>query len=379
MGADSGQLTVAPGPPASISIISQPFGTAAAVVLSVQPRVAIVDLGGNILELAQPIEVTASLVAGGPTQLPSDRAVYLTGSKIVYVRGQGQDLTSSFSNLAVMTSSLLVAIRFEAALLSAAVSNSFLLAPAAPDHLVITVHPLNGMAATPVQPQPVVEIHDVGGNLVPITLPGLEVTAKIRNGGSTSGAQVAVVNGVATFRNFAVMEAQDCLVLEFQTCKTDVLCPTPLPAVSTNTLSVVRGFASRLELLQQPEGASPGSALDTQPIVGVIDAGSNVVVLAQESLGSQIRCVGPCKYLGPHVDKDLSPLPSPASEASPPRNLGSSLLASMSGVALMTDVRIDRAGGPFELHFFRLAGGFSTATSLPFFIPPGDPYGPPNV
>ena len=89
-------------------------------------------------------------------------------------------------------------------------------------------------------------------------------------GGTQTGTQTRkAVNGVATFPDLAVARAGSGFTLRASS--------PGLTGASSASFSIIRGPASRLHFVAQPDGGDPGQPFPVQPRVAVEDAGGNLI------------------------------------------------------------------------------------------------------
>ncbi|MBU6367698.1 MAG: hypothetical protein KJT01_15900, partial [Gemmatimonadetes bacterium] len=184
-------ITLAPGAPASLVLVTTAAGAASGAAFTTQPVVAIRDGDGN-------------------TVTPSSAAVTMsvsTGGTVV-----GTSTVNAASGVATFTTVGLAGLAgtytltFTSPGLSSA-SVNIDLAAGAPATLAIITQPVGGTSGAALATQPVIEIRDAAGNRTTSTA---TVTAAIATGtgGTLSGAAtVAAVNGRATFTTLAITGA----------------------------------------------------------------------------------------------------------------------------------------------------------------------------
>lgn len=138
--------------------------------------------------------------------------------------------------------------------------------------LVITTQPGNGTGGSALSTQPVVEARDSTGTLDG-AFNGL-VTATITTGtGNPSGTIVAgatatASGGIATFSGLAIDLAGTGYTLTFSA--------TGLTDDVSTTFDVTVGPAAQLVITTQPGDGEGGTALTTQPVLEIRDAGGNL-------------------------------------------------------------------------------------------------------
>ena len=141
----------------------------------------------------------------------------------------------------------------------------------------------NGATLTPA---PAVRLTD--GFLNPVSLGGQTATATIGSGvGTLGGVTTATTDaaGVATFGNLTITGTSGIRTLQFS--------DGVRTAVTSNPVNVTAGGASALLITTQPAASVPaGSPLSPQPIVQLVDAGSNAVSLAGVAVTASIASGG---------------------------------------------------------------------------------------
>ena len=192
----------------------------------------------------------------------------------------------------------------------------------APHHLVPYQQPGNATAGAIFQKQPQVAVHDAGENLVELDS-GSAVTALLANGQTRllqggAGKIITSKQGLVSYHNLRIDVASTCWVITFKR-------PGVLPC-SSRPLVVRPGKAHRLEILQQPDEASPAQTFVKQPVVRFVDAFDNVLWVHDQ----QVKAVLTLNGVELPPAEHSSPFPAPY--------LGSSL---GSGLLGDTDVGMD--------------------------------------
>lgn len=137
--------------------------------------------------------------------------------------------------------------------------------------LVVRSQPAGATAGAPLTTQPVLELRDANGQLVPSDTD--HVTVAIASGGGTLGGTTTVqtVGGVATFTNLAISGAVGDRTLRFSLPGR----PT-IPAVASQTISLGAGAPAAIVFTTVPSHvAQTLVALDTQPTIRIVDASGN--------------------------------------------------------------------------------------------------------
>ena len=165
-------------------------------------------------------------------------------------------------------------------------------------------------------------MHDAGENLVELDS-GSAVTALLANGQTRllqggAGKIITSKQGLVSYHNLRIDVASTCWVITFKR-------PGVLPC-SSRPLVVRPGKAHRLEILQQPDEASPAQTFVKQPVVRFVDAFDNVLWVHDQ----QVKAVLTLNGVELPPAEHSSPFPAPY--------LGSSL---GSGLLGDTDVGMD--------------------------------------
>jgi hypothetical protein len=184
--ATSGAVKLVAGPPAGITLTTQPSASARNdEVFPTQPVVVVKDAGGNLLV---GVTVLASIgtgpagTLGGIVSLLTDNSGTANYNDLELIGPVGSYTLSFTAGSATLQSNAIA--------LSAGIATSLELTTGPPANWVILL---------PMIPAPVVELRDSAGNLVPTD--GVVVNAVVTQGGGvlTGTTSVATVGGVATF------------------------------------------------------------------------------------------------------------------------------------------------------------------------------------
>ncbi len=253
VGAGAGtQLTFTAAPPAS--------GTNGAD-LTPATVVQVRDGSGNPVAQGG-ISIAAAIVldAGGT----------LGGTTPVLTDGTG---AATFPDLRITGTAGDYTIRFSAAGLTSALSNTISIAAGPPTLLAfVTAPPLTAANGATIAPAPAVQLRDQSNN--PVATTGTSITADLAAGaGGTLGGTLSrpTAAGVATFDDLAITGATGNYTLRFSAAG---LTPVSAPA----PLALTAGPATQLGLAVAPSGsATSGVALATQPQVQVRDQSGNPV------------------------------------------------------------------------------------------------------
>jgi hypothetical protein len=204
---------------------------------------------------------------------------------------------------------------------------------------LVTAPSSSAQAGVPFAQQPVIQVLDGLGNLVPVA--GLEVVATVTAGGGTAAYTAPLltdVDGLATFTDLSIGGP---VAGQNQTVSFSF---TGIGQPLTATVFLTPGPAAQLGIIGQPSStAAAGVAFGSQPVVAVQDQFANLV--------------------------DVS-LPVVAAIASGPGTLaGTTTITSVNGVATFTDLRIDGATGARTLSF--TSGQLASPASAPIAVGAG--------
>ncbi len=318
------------GAAVALRIATQPGGAAAAFPFVSQPVIEIVDAGGNVLTGDNTTSVNAAIstatgasgaVLGGTTAVQAVAGVVTFTDLEIDLAGNGYTL--DFSTGALPT----------------AVSDTFNVAGAA-DALHIAQQPGRAVANTAFLDQPVVEIHDAGGNVV-TSDNSTVVSATLTAGTGVLGGTLTatVVNGVATFTDLEVDSAGTGFEITFSA--------TGLTSAVSDPFGVA-GPATQLGMHTQPAGARIGQPFTTQPAVEIRDA-SGVLVATDNTTQVTVSLSG-----GP-----------PMAVLS-----GTLTVTAINGVATFTDLAIDTPGN-YTLVFEETTMTLTGVSSDPFQVRAG--------
>ncbi len=235
-------------------ISTEPSGSVAGLPLALQPVVKVEDVYGNVITNYN-APVTASIDYGSGT---------VTNSTAVAVNG-----VVTFTSLAITGTTGSVALLFQGAGVTAAVSSLFSVNVGPATQLVVVppyiVSSSSGVAA---KTSPVVAIEDVAGNIV--TSYTGTVSATLASGsGLLSGATANLVNGVATFGALSVTGSVGSYQLRFSVAGFQT---------STALTFEIAGAPAKLVFSVAPStSVASGATLASQPVVEVEDSSGYLV------------------------------------------------------------------------------------------------------
>ncbi|MBK7611220.1 MAG: hypothetical protein IPJ15_08125 [Actinomycetales bacterium] len=341
----SAPFAVSAGPPAALRFDTQPGTGQAGQALGVQPQVAVVDALGNRVAAAS-ASVTLRITAG-----TGDAAAVLACAQNPVAATTG---LASFTGCAIDKTGSAYTLTASAPGLSSALSNAVHVSLGGVSQLTFATNPGGGPGGMPFATQPVVSVTDSGGNGA-----GGLVTLSIAPG---SGATDAVLTCDAT------TVAANAGTATFTGCSIDRDSSVPYALVATvgnhaarsQNFTVTKGAPVSAEFTTDPSSGNGGSALASQPVVVIRDAGGNgaagSVTLSLAAgfgtPGARLTCAG------------------------------GSTVSAVGGTASFTGCRVDKAGAGYRLlatidgaGVTRLSASFDIrvggATHLAFTTQPG--------
>ena len=324
----------------AVTVVPRPKGMASQLVFSTQPstvtagaavvpavQVSARDAFGNpATSFTGPVTVAIATNPGGGT---------LAGTTTVgAVAG-----VATFANLAIDKAGMGYTLSAAATGLLGATSAAFTVAPAAATHLAFTVQPTNVTAGNTFTPVVRVNAQDAFGNMV-TTFAGV-VTMAITPGTGTSGAILSgttaelPVGGVATFPNLNIDKAGTGYTLSATA--------TGLTSAVSATFNIVAAAAQRLVFTIQPATTIAGAVITPAIQVSARDAFGNA---ATGFTGSVTIAI----------------VTNPAGGVL----TGTTVIAPVTGIAVFSDLGIDKAGSGYRL--LATAAGVTPDTSAFFDI-----------
>lgn len=179
------------------------------------------------------------------------------------------------------------------------------------DRVALVLQPGTATGGRVFLPQPLLEIQDMGGNLVELS--GDEVSVSLSTspaGGTLSGTMFMTyfMRGRAEFKDLSIDIAGEGYELQF-TSNASI----PKYNVTSDPFTVGVGPTERIVVLQQPSDGQGGIVLPVQPIVALVDAGGNINVNDSSSMVnvSIMQNANNAKLLPTYIWRDITPLASP--------------------------------------------------------------------
>ena len=306
----------------SVSPASPTAGAPFSVTVQVQTAsgspINVTSTTGIHLALTAGTSTLSGLPGSDPTIAIGSNSVTFTG--LSYTKAESITLTASSSSGMSLTSA----------------TSTFAVQPAAAAAAVYTTQPSNTTGGVSPTPAVKVELRDAFGNVTSSTA---TVTLAITSGTGTPGAtitgnSVAAVNGVATFSNLTIDKAGLGYTLDASSAG--------VPTVTSSAFDVAVGPAAKLVFTQQPTAAVAGVQIAPAITVQVQDAGGNDV---STSIPVSIA-------IGTNPSGGVLS--------------GTTPVTSVSGLAVFSDLTIDKAGTGYTL--VASSSGLASGTSSGFDI-----------
>ena len=259
--ATTASFAVVVGPATQLAIRTQPSGSSGGTAFSTQPQVAVEDAGGNVVA-SDASTVTLSIASGTPT----------TGGPGTLSGCSGTETSGvvAFTACSITTTGTGYRLIATDGALAAVTTSAFNVVAGPATQLGFTTTPGASTSATVFAVQPRVALLDAGGNVAT---------------GSSSSITLAIASGTGTLACTSNPLATSSGVASFAGCKITLgtdgsfslrASASGFTAVTSATFTVY-GAATKLTFTTQPTASTGGTALGTQPVVTVEDAGGNVV------------------------------------------------------------------------------------------------------
>src|SRR5213075_2803849 len=260
-GATSSTFNITPAAPDHLTFLQQPTDAVAGVAISPAITVRIEDVFTNLVTTdTRNVTLAIATNAGGGT---------LSGTTTVAASGG----VATFNDLSInKTGSGYTLAATSSPSLTGAISSTFNITPAAPDHLTFLQQPTNTVAGVAISPAITVRVEDAFNNLV--TSDTRNVTLAIgtnAGGGTLSGtATVAASGGIATFSTLSINKSGTGYTLAATSSPS-------LTGATSSTFNISPAAPDHLTFLQQPTDAVAGVAISPAITVRVEDAFNNLV------------------------------------------------------------------------------------------------------
>lgn len=221
---------------------------------------------------------TITLSATGTVNLTSGNTTTVTASVLTRdgrpVSGASVNWASSNPQVATVQGGLITAILAGTTSITASVGSvtsaplSVVTTPGAPVRLGVRTQPAGVAVGAPFGTQPVVELRDAAGNVVPSA--ALAVTVAIGSGGGALQGTTTIntVAGAATFTDLAMTGTIGPRTLGFSA--------PGMTATTSASFALSPGAPASLAITRQPVGGAVGAQLLTQPIVELRDVSGNL-------------------------------------------------------------------------------------------------------
>ena len=319
-----------PGPAAKLKFLVQPNAVAAGVAIAPALQVAVLDALGNTVGGAADtitLAITGGTGAAGATLGGTVSAAAVNG-------------LATFADLTVDKVGGSYTLTATAGGLAAATCTVFAVSPGPPARLVFSVQPSRTAVGAVIRPAVEVGVQDAEGNTP--TVLALSATVAITAGSGTPGAHlggtatITIPGGRVTFSTLSIDSAGAAYTLTASA-------PGLTGAVSVPFDVVAPGPPAKLAFIVPPGAGSVGRALSPAVQVAVEDDSGSMVTTATTA-----------------VTLALGANPAGGTLS------GTTTVAAVGGVAMFSDVSLDRVGSGYTLT--ATAAGLSGATSAPFVI-----------
>ncbi|MEY3537420.1 MAG: hypothetical protein RL645_234 [Actinomycetota bacterium] len=242
--------------------------------LAGQPTVQLRDRYENVVTADSSLVVTAAISSTAGLTLADASAARLTGASATVASG-----VATWQNLKLFgLPNTDYQLTFSAnAVASSAATANLRVTFAAADHLTITRQPVASVTGSTLSTQPIVEIRDQYENLVADSTATVSASAIGTGSALTSAANIGptslettAVGGVATFTDL-ILTATPLTNFQLQFASNGIASAT------SNNVSVIADAPYALNISTQPVGAITGDALQSQPVIRVVDRFGNLV------------------------------------------------------------------------------------------------------
>ncbi len=328
-GATSSGFDIAAGTPAKLGFTVQPSAAAVGGLISPAINVAVQDALGNTVRSA-----TALITVAIGTN-PSGGALSGTLSQ------SAANGVASFPNLSINAAGSGYTLTTTASGLAGTTSAPFVITSGIPARLVFTVQPTTATAGALIAPAVQVTVRDSLGNTVTgaTTLVTLAIGTN-PSGGTLSGTlSRSAANGVATFSDLAIAQAGSGYTL--------VATGSGLAGGTSAAFDVTPGAATNLAFAVQPTATRAGTSITPA-----------LQVAARDGFGNTVT-----SFIG-----NITVAISSGTGTAGAVLSGTTTRPALAGVALFSDLSVDKAGSGYSLS--ATASGLSGATSATFAIAP---------
>ncbi len=335
-GATSTAFAITPGTAVKLAFTGQPVTTTAGAPFTPAAQVTVLDGFGNT---ATGFTGSVTLAITGGTGGPN---ATLSGTTAVFAAAG----VATFSNLSIDKAASGYTLTAAASGLVGAASGAFSITPGLAAKLTFTVQPRTAEAGSALAPAVQVTVQDAIGNMV--TSDASSITVTITSGTGTAGASlggtrtIQAVGGTSVFSNLSIATAGTDYTL--------TATASGLAGATSTAFSITPGVAARLAFTGQPSTAQAGSPITPAVRVAVQDALGNTVTGSTASV--TVAIASGTGTAGATLS-------------------GTTTVAAVGGIAVLSNLSIDKAGTGYSLT--AAAGGLGGATSAPFAVTVGAP------
>ena len=250
--ATSSGFALSAGAATRLVVRTEPTGAVSGLPLRTQPIIEVHDDADNLVS-SSTLTVAAAAGTGGGT-LANPTAAAVAG-------------VATFNGLGITGLANAHTLVFSAPGVASATSASFIVSPGQAAALRIRTQPAGATSGRPFATQPMIEVIDAGGNVVPSATP--VVTASVAGGaGKLTNFSATAAAGVATFTSLGISATA--------VAHTIVFSAAGLTSVTSASFDVAPGAATQLVILQDPSSNPVSGAVFTrQPIIGAVDDAGN--------------------------------------------------------------------------------------------------------
>jgi hypothetical protein len=298
---------------------------------SIQPILTFFDLGFNIANVTNSTSSVALVFPNNSKVLPSSGILF--GDLITFAEGP----VVIFKNIGIRTAALGYMLRFSSALVPDLLHYPIDVYPGKASSIMIYNHPIDAFGAKMFSPQPVIWLLDLGGNVATNNHDRVVVSLLYSTNSRSrilGTRNISAISGVCYFVDLAIDLAGTHIL---------VYAAQDISASVSPNITVFVGPSASIRLGIQPSTITGGSQFIPLVHVEVIDLGGNLVVNNSFSI------------------INVSLLPS---------NVNATLLGNLtsivsSGVAIFTNITIDKIGPIFSLYF---GSEFGSVMSISFGV-----------
>jgi hypothetical protein len=271
--ATSAGFSLTIGPDYQLAFTTEPGDGAAGANLAPQPKVAVEDVGGNVVTTDAGTAISLSIAsqpATGAIVNCTTNPLSTTNGKVTFAGCDIEGPTGSYE------------LSASAAGLVSATSSTVTVSSGAAKALTFATSPTESAVGVVFDVQPVVDVVDIGGNLVSGSAASDSVKLLIASQPS-SGATLSCDANPLTATN-AVAAFSGCSITGPTGEYTLSATKSGLTTARSDTFQVDVGAPSQIVFSTQPDDSVDGSDLATEPVVAIEDIAGNVVPNASASI-----------------------------------------------------------------------------------------------